>query len=88
MNQEKHLILLRAIQDLALLPYPYPKENPPVDSSLILALGQIAGIAMKAISDATGAPVAPRTSPLVPQKKSPEGASQTPGLKSAARPTP
>lgn len=52
MGNEKMVALLSAIRDLAMLPYPFP-DNDGVDRDprLILALGEIAGRAMRALSE-------------------------------------
>lgn len=42
--------LLEAIEKMALLPYPFPEDDIDRDPALILALGQIAGIANKTLN--------------------------------------
>jgi hypothetical protein len=51
MGDQEHLKLLRAIADLATIGYPYQEDDPAADPMLILALGMIAGKALKAIAD-------------------------------------
>ena len=42
--------LLRQIKEIALSPYPFP-EGARRDFGLTIALGQVAGVAMKAVAD-------------------------------------
>lgn len=49
MSEEQVIGLLRSIYILATLPYPFPDDST-VDSRLCLALGEILGIANKALS--------------------------------------
>ncbi len=51
MTEDQQTRLLRTIRDLAMLGYPYQGGGPRVDERLILALGQIAGIADQALSE-------------------------------------
>jgi hypothetical protein len=51
MTDEQLLTLLRAIRDLAMIPYPYPADSNN-DAALCFALGHIAGIASKATTAA------------------------------------
>lgn len=55
MTEAQHVELLRIIFRLALLGYPHPVNASQVDERLVLALGQIGGIASKALHD-TGQP--------------------------------
>lgn len=43
--------LLRDITKMALLPYPFSKDSPVRDMGLVFCLGQIAGLAMKAVTE-------------------------------------
>jgi hypothetical protein len=45
----EHVRLLKAIRDLALLPYPYKVDGPPIDHRFRLALEKIVGIAARAL---------------------------------------
>jgi hypothetical protein len=49
MTNDQMLILLKAIKDLAIMPYPF-EDNTPRDERLIWALGEIGGLASKAVS--------------------------------------
>lgn len=51
MTERDTIRLLRVIRDLAMLPYPYPGGTPKIDGNLLLALGQIAGLASKALGE-------------------------------------
>jgi hypothetical protein len=51
MTEREALRLLKSIHDLTLLGYPYAADNPPIDINLLLAFGQIGGIASKAIPE-------------------------------------
>jgi hypothetical protein len=51
MTNGKLLRLLEAIKILAVLPYPFSSRERDLDSRLVLALGQIGGLAAKAIED-------------------------------------
>lgn len=50
MTEAQCLHLLRLIRDLALLPYPWPEGSKPVSDMVIKALGEIGGIAAKALA--------------------------------------
>ena len=50
MTDDELVKLLKGIQSLALVPYPWPREAHVNDGVLVAALGEIAGIASRAIS--------------------------------------
>lgn len=50
MTERQCLQLLRVIRTLALAPYPWPPNAPPVSDVVVKALGEIAGLAGRAIS--------------------------------------
>lgn len=50
MNERQCIRLLRIIQTLALLPYPWEEGAKPVSDTIVLTLGQIAGLAGKALA--------------------------------------
>jgi hypothetical protein len=50
MDDRELVALLEAIKSMALVPYPFP-EGARVDPVLLMALGEIAGIAMKAVTE-------------------------------------
>lgn len=50
MTERQCLQLLRVIRTLALAPYPFPPGSKPVSDIIVKALGQIAGVASRAIS--------------------------------------
>ena len=50
MTQRDTIRLLRAIRDLSLMGYPYP-DGSSIDYRLVLALGQIGGLASGALSE-------------------------------------
>lgn len=54
MTEKQCLQLLRVIRTLALAPYPFPPNSPPVSDIIVKALGQIAGLAGRAISLSKG----------------------------------
>lgn len=51
MTNAQLVALLLAIRGLALVPYPFADDGVDRDPRLVLALGEIAGRAMRALSD-------------------------------------
>ncbi len=51
MTERDTVRLLEAIKGLALLGYPYHEDAPPIDSSLVLCLGQIAGLVSRTLAE-------------------------------------
>ena len=59
MTDDEHVKLLRAIRELALVPYRYA-DGANNDPHLVMALGQIAGLASAVISNFTDRKITPR----------------------------
>ena len=51
MTNDELAKLLKAIEAMALVPYPFPEDDRAYDVALTFALGQIAGLANKAVAD-------------------------------------
>jgi len=51
MRNDQIITLLTTIKTLAMLPYPFTENTNDVDDVLVFALGNIGGIAQKAIRD-------------------------------------
>lgn len=56
MSDDELVRLLEAVMTMVMTPYPWPTDASANDDRLVFALGQIAGIASKAINERRGKP--------------------------------